>query len=190
MRQTGGLCFWCKKPIVMLRTIEPHEIVKRLPKSIYWRDVDGELLFAMIATIDHLDGLVDKSSNHPEKLVASCLGCNNFREVGPQSERSQKRNEEIKKEASIYRPLFRWLRRQNAHLVFGPQVRCFVEVDGVIVADCTNSDPIGAILGAQRIYNEWYMKKNGIAGRPQLSKRMEAPKAEDERAAPPQEGTA
>jgi hypothetical protein len=113
MRETGGLCFWCKKPITMIRTIESHEIVKRLPKSIYWRDVDGEILFALIATVDHLAGVEDENSNDPQRLVASCSGCNGSREVGPQSERSRKRNEQIQAEASIYRPLFRWLRRKK-----------------------------------------------------------------------------
>jgi hypothetical protein len=61
-------------------------------------------------------------------------------------------------------------------------------VDGAIIADCSNGDPVGAITGAQLQFNQWYMKKNGIPGAAQTN----APSSDRarERASPSEEGLA
>lgn len=164
MRKTGGLCHWCGVPITMRRTIEDHEVLKELPKSITWRDTDGTVLFACLASVDHVRPLEENGGNQLKNLVASCMGCNGKRSKEPGTighEFAVARLFEEWQEAQALKPLFRWLRRVEGQLKFGKEVRCFVEEDGKVVADYKHTDIVRAIKGTQARFNQLTVDRLG-----------------------------
>lgn len=72
----GGKCFYCQRPIVVVRSIPEHLRDEMVYPHIYFRSKDGEYLFALYATTDHIKPLSANGDNHPSNLVASCAQCN------------------------------------------------------------------------------------------------------------------
>jgi hypothetical protein len=164
MKQTGGRCHWCGEAITMLRTIEEHEIVRLTSRSVWWRDVDGTELCALIASVDHVKPLEHGGKNYGRNLVACCTGCNGRRSREPGStnyERNAARERAEREEAEAVRPLFKWLRRVGGTLRFGKEVRCFVEEDGKVVADYKHTDIVKAVKETQKRYNQLVMDRLG-----------------------------
>jgi hypothetical protein len=75
----NGRCYHCQKPIVVVRSIPEHLRDEVVYPHIYFRDEDGDYLFALFATIDHIKPLSANGNNHPSNLVASCAVCNQRR---------------------------------------------------------------------------------------------------------------
>lgn len=72
-------CHYCGRFVVAIRSIPDYLRDEKNGPHIYFRSLEGDLLFALFATIDHVTPLSKNGSNRRENLVASCFRCNQKR---------------------------------------------------------------------------------------------------------------
>jgi hypothetical protein len=82
--EQNSLCHWCKSQCVLLRYIQPEQIVCQRNACVVWED--GEFTFeAHVATIDHVDPIRDsgRDGSRADNLVMACSSCNGRRTQTP-----------------------------------------------------------------------------------------------------------
>jgi hypothetical protein len=80
----GGVCRYCRNPIVAVATLDPEAIIHRDETWVEWREGEtGLTRRVMAATVDHVRFIRSGGSNDPSNLVAACLYCNGCRNRTP-----------------------------------------------------------------------------------------------------------
>jgi hypothetical protein len=74
-------CFFCRVPLVHIRSIHPDRIVRRTNYMLVFRDA-GEIFAVPFATVEHLVPLANGGTNDWNNLVAACSTCNKIRNQG------------------------------------------------------------------------------------------------------------
>ena len=72
-------CCYCKQFIVVIRDIPEELFDRREGPYAFFRSLEGDLLFAKFATVEHLKPLAEGGSNRKDNLAASCIRCNQKR---------------------------------------------------------------------------------------------------------------
>lgn len=81
----GYRCWWCKRPVVLLRDIPQESFPFKTAHRVYWQTAEG-IKGALFATVDHVEQLAHGGSNHPDNLVPACGPCNSDRSNKPLQE--------------------------------------------------------------------------------------------------------
>lgn len=80
----GFKCYWCERPLVILRLLPKQNIIGRSAHQVTWRG-KGKIKTAYYATVDHVIPIREGGSNKWDNLVPSCAPCNEARSAFPKT---------------------------------------------------------------------------------------------------------
>lgn len=75
----GGLCHYCKSPVIFIRSIPEANRIRETGNSIIYLNDSGERISRYFATVDHDVPHAKGGTDSLENLLLSCHNCNRKR---------------------------------------------------------------------------------------------------------------
>ncbi len=75
----GNACHWCRRPLVLIKTIPPWRRLRKSATTIWWFDEAGAEHSGLILTIDHIIPRSRGGRSRLDNMVVSCFTCNQAR---------------------------------------------------------------------------------------------------------------